>query len=339
MWRVADLFCGAGGFSEGFRQEGFKIAFAVDNWNPAFRTFKDNHPGAEVIRRDIEQLDSSVLPRVEVVIGSPPCTPFSYSNSRNRSEPSIGLRLIERFLEAVEAMRPKVWVMENVPPVARHLKPSHESGEKLAMAILNAANYGVPQRRTRLFYGDFPPPRATYADPLELGQLPENQANLCRPWRTMGEVLRKLPEQTSPVCGKVQDPLYEGICMEARNLTSHFHSTYLSLHELERNRRQKTQHPWFGRMRFPDDLNRPARTIQATQIPGARETIVVPVYLNDSVSYRRLTVRECASLQSFPITYKFRGESPRTKYRLVGNAVPPLLARAIAAAIRKKSNL
>jgi DNA (cytosine-5)-methyltransferase 1 len=89
-------------------------------------------------------------------------------------------------------------------------------------------------------------------------------------------------------------------------------------------------------MRFPDDLNRPARTIQATQIPGARETIVVPVVSEGSVWYRRLTVRECASLQSFPINYTFCAESVSAKYRLVGNAVPPLLAQAIASAIQER---
>lgn len=339
MWRVTDLFCGAGGFSEGFRQRGFKIVLGVDNWGSAARTFKENHPDSEVIKRDVLTLDPSVLPKVEVVIGSPPCTSFSYSNNRGRSNPSAGVRLIERFLELVEAMRPKVWVMENVPPAAHHLKLGHQSEGKPVMALVNAADYGVPQRRLRLFFGEFPKPIPTHGDSLQPQQLPRDDGVLRKPWRTMGEVLARLPSHMSPLTGEVQDPLYEGVRIEARKLGDHFHSTCLSSHQLERNRRQKTCHPWFGRMRFPDDLNRPARTIQATQIPGARETIVIPLVSEGGVLYRRLTVRECASLQSFPITYRFRAESVRAKYRLVGNAVPPLLARAIASAIREEFDL
>jgi DNA (cytosine-5)-methyltransferase 1 len=336
VWSVADFFCGAGGFSEGFRQRGFKIALAVDNSDCAIRTFEANHPDAEVIKRDVLMLDSSVLPKAEVVIGSPPCSSFSYSNNRNRSNPSAGLRLIGRFLELVETIRPKVWVMENVPPAAHYLGLDQQSVGRPTMTIVNAADYGVPQKRLRLFYGDFPLPTPTHSDSTKWEHLSDGERVSRKPWRTMGEILGRLPNQRSPIAGEVEDPIYEGIRVRTRTLKDHFHSTCLSAHELERNHRQKTRHPWFGRMQFPDDLNRPARTIQATQIPGARETIVVPLVTDGGIVYRRLTVRECASLQSFPITYTFRAESVRTKYRLVGNAVPPLLAQAIASAIQER---
>ena len=121
MWKVADLFCGAGGFSEGFRQMGFEISFALDHWKPAVRTFRKNHPHAEGIEEDAVCVDPSILPRVDVVIGSPPCSPFSYSNGKKQISLGLGLSLVRRFVEFVEEMRPRVWFMENVPPIKRFL--------------------------------------------------------------------------------------------------------------------------------------------------------------------------------------------------------------------------
>src|SRR5947207_14980346 len=121
MWKVADLFCGAGGFSEGFRQMGFEISFALDHWKPAVRTFRKNHPHAEVIEEDAFCVDPSILPRVDVVIGSPPCSPFSYSNGKKQISLGLALSLVRRFVEFVEEMRPRVWFMENVPPIKRFL--------------------------------------------------------------------------------------------------------------------------------------------------------------------------------------------------------------------------
>ncbi len=335
MWRVADLFCGAGGFSEGFREVGFEIGFAIDWWKPAVRTFRENHPRTEVIEENAFCVDPSILPRVDVVIGSPPCSPFSYSNGTRGANLGLGLKLIKRFVEFVDEMHPRVWLMENVPPTKRFLnavRPPRAHGDNNVVdTVLNAADFGVPQRRRRLFWGNIPIPKPTHAcsgSPLSESM---DQSDT-RPWRKMGPVLQALPDPKGPLKGEVLDPLH-GVRITTGRLTEHFHSTSLTLHQMRRNRNQKTRHPWCGRMGFPDDMDSPARTITATQIPGARETIVIPFSTGDEIWYRRLTVRECATLQSFPITYRFVGKSLDTKYRLVGNAVPPLLSRAIASAI------
>src|SRR3989344_4366378 len=83
--RVCDFFCGAGGFSEGFRQKGFRIVFALDIWKPAIDTHALNHPGCRHAQMDIKELDSaekidSIVPDTEIIIGSPPCVAFCYSN-------------------------------------------------------------------------------------------------------------------------------------------------------------------------------------------------------------------------------------------------------------------
>ena len=97
---VADFFCGAGGFSEGFRQEGFDVVFALDNWKPAIDTHELNHPECKSSLTDILTLDTpkkidEAIPDVDVIIGSPPCVSFSGSNKAGKADKSLGIQLIE----------------------------------------------------------------------------------------------------------------------------------------------------------------------------------------------------------------------------------------------------
>jgi DNA (cytosine-5)-methyltransferase 1 len=83
--KVADFFCGAGGFSEGFRQKGFNVVFALDNWKPAIETHHLNHPESNSVLMNILELDTpekidKIVPDTEVIVGSPPCISFSNSN-------------------------------------------------------------------------------------------------------------------------------------------------------------------------------------------------------------------------------------------------------------------
>ena len=84
---VIDLYCGAGGFSEGFRQMGFDVIYAVDNWNPAIEAHKLNQPETKTMKADIETLDPKLFPRPDVIIGGPPCTEFSgFEEGRRRRQ-------------------------------------------------------------------------------------------------------------------------------------------------------------------------------------------------------------------------------------------------------------
>lgn len=111
----ADLFCGAGGFSEGFRQAGFRVTNALDIWAPAVLTHEKNQPETEAIRADILSFDPERLGPVDVLIGSPPCTEFSFANRGGNGDVEAGMRLVYRFLRFVYELRPRWWVMENVP--------------------------------------------------------------------------------------------------------------------------------------------------------------------------------------------------------------------------------
>jgi DNA (cytosine-5)-methyltransferase 1 len=135
--------------------------------------------------------------------------------------------------------------------------------------------------------------------------------------------------------GSAHDPCYD-IELPESKLTDHFMDTRLNQEEIEINRKSKTDHSWYGRMAFPDPLDRPARTVMATQTGISRETLVIEWKNQGRSCYRRPTIRECASFQSFPISYQFWGSTAQTRYKLVGNAVPPLLASALARGILLK---
>ena len=103
--RVADFFCGTGGFSEGFRQAGFEICFAVDRWEPAINTYKANKPGCTVLKDDIIRISTlpdeefhRLIPDAEVIIGSPPCVAFSSSNKSGKGDKEMGINLLKAYL-------------------------------------------------------------------------------------------------------------------------------------------------------------------------------------------------------------------------------------------------
>ncbi len=336
---VGDFFCGAGGFSEGFRQAGFDVSWGVDNWDPAVRTFGKNFPQAESLKCDVDNLDPENLERVDVVIGSPPCTHFSTANRGGNGDKRLGFQLVRRYFELVMALRPKYWVMENVPPLNRTLETElqddsiHLRKGVLAVprrSVLVASSYGTPQDRRRLFSGNYPVP--------EQGASPAS-----RPLLTLGNVLSVFPDpcEGMPSASRTyMDPLYADITRPETELRDHFEDTKfrISADDLEHSRLQKEEHPWGGRMDWPDRLDRPSRTITATRTTSSRSTIVIdcPHHSDGLRHYRGLTLRECASVQGFPTTYQFWADSLAAKEALVGNAVAPPVARSIAHAILRE---
>ena len=161
--RVLDLFCGAGGLSWGFRMLGFDMCWGLDYWNPAVDTFRANHPKTKVYQVDITKVDNSRLREwfkgVSVIVGGPPCQGFSTAGKRALDDPRN--ELVKEFLRVVRVLLPDAFVMENVEGFTNFNKgvlvlELIEEFEKLnyglTYGVLDAVNYGVPQRRKRFFF-------------------------------------------------------------------------------------------------------------------------------------------------------------------------------------------
>jgi DNA (cytosine-5)-methyltransferase 1 len=320
--RAIDLYAGIGGWSLGLGLAGIEVIRSYDWWQPAIDTHNRNH-GGKAFATDIRTLDLDTLPQdISLVVGSPPCTQFSYANRGGNGDLADGLKDLVRFFEIVERLQPKYWVMENVPRVAdvlrhaftdpdhplyrfRHLDPT--------ITVLDLSHYGTPQARRRCIAGILP---------FEL--LESYRARLTK--RTLGEVVSALSAQS------VVDPVW-GVELDHGSLTEMEREPPLGAEELRMNREAKLYHPVYNNMSFPDDPTAPSRTVTATCTRVSRESIVIEDPAMPG-TYRRLTIRERGCLQGFPITYQFFGRSFAEKAKMIGNAIPPPFTYLVAAAAK-----
>lgn len=317
VYRALDFYSGVGGWSLGLKMAGMDVVQSYEWWDKANRTncINNGHTTEEV---DIRKLPLALLPGdIDIVVGSPPCVEFSFSNRGGSGDISDGLKDIEKFLEVVDFLKPEFWAMENVPRVASILAKELMPGGSLKkfnhlkpkIQILDVCEWGVPQQRKRCIAGNF-----------DFDLLFSYRTR--SPRRTLGDVVRSLADDP------ITDPIYD-FSISKSDLRDHICEEFLSPEEERMNREMKSFHPVYNNMAFPDSLDRPGRTVTATCTRVSRESIVI----GDSKKFRRLTVRERASLQSFPITYQFFGESHSQKLRMVGNAVPPLFTYHLAHAM------
>lgn len=360
---VIDFFCGAGGFSEGFKQKGFKIIEGYDHWKPAIDTYNHNFSTKSKVKNILEFLDSiddiENLENTDVIIGSPPCVSFSSSNKSGKSDKSLGLELIQSFLRIVAVKKHqqnsvlKGWFMENVVNSKKYLKdvytfedlnlvnwakqnkinPKSEALNLLDnTVIINSADYGSFQARKRAVSGEiihenkFIIPQATHC---------ETPNPKLKKWNTLGKLLSKMPPPNKEKSLEViKDPIYTQVSIKLNNLTDHFYDSGLYRSEWRQSKEHKVNHYCMGRMSFPENLNRPSRTITATKSGTSREALIYKSEYNRSGNgeYRSPTVREAASIMGFPFTYQFSG-SINSKWRLVGNAVCPSVSRALASEV------
>ena len=188
-----DLFCGCGGFSYGFQQAGFDMVLGIDMWKDATVTYQHNFPNACVINDDITNISADdILSRlgmnaddIDVIIGGPPCQGFSVSGKRMIDDPRN--KLYKSFVGLVDQIRPKVFVMENVPGLIRLfggkvkeqvLNDFSSLGYRVKVQQLSSDDYGVPQQRKRVFFvgvndekiskiNEFEFPKAEYGDGMK----------------------------------------------------------------------------------------------------------------------------------------------------------------------------
>lgn len=367
---VIDFFCGAGGFSEGFRQSDFKVIAGYDNWQPAIDTFNHNFDLTSTIKNildfeeSIEEINS--LPDTDVIIGSPPCVSFSSSNISGKADKKSGVRLTLIFLRVVAVKKYqknstlKAWFMENVSNSRNYLsdyytfkdlglaqwaKDNRYSPDKKAIIlqnnqpIINSADYGTCQTRKRAISGEIIKekqlvvPEPTYS---------ELEGSGLQSWKTLKVIKEGLPNPASRFNNKpIRDVLYPEIIIRSNQLTDHFYDNGLYKNEWKQSEFLKINHPFMGKMSFPEDEDKPSRTVLATKSGQSRESLI---YRSEhrrkgDGEYRTPTIREAASIMGFPITFQFLGASLNTKWRLVGNAVCPPVSRAFACLLREKLGL
>ena len=356
---VIDFFCGAGGFSEGFRQKGFKIILGIDHWKPAIDTYNYNF-NLKCEPKNILEFSNSIteienLPNSDIIIGSPPCVSFSSSNKSGNADKSLGVELTKTFLRviAVKKHQPnsilKAWFMENVINSKKHLQKTYtfkdlglkewaENNKIIPSsvaidlndntAIINSADYGSLQERKRVISGEIIKtgklviPETTHSKDLVQGK----QKHL-----SIKNFKCNFPHPFSKSTDRdIIDPQYK-VKIAQSQLTDHFYDTGIYKVEWKFSKYLKNNHPFMGRMSFPENENKPSRTITATKIANSRESIIYKseVKRTGDGEYRLPTVREASIIMGFPITYQFIG-SENNKWRLVGNAVCCSVSRAFA---------
>ena len=279
------------------QQAGFDMALGIDMWKDAIVTYKHNFPNACVINEDITSISSDdILSKlnmsaddIDVIIGGPPCQGFSVSGKRMIDDPRN--KLYKSFVGLVDEIRPKVFVMENVPGLIRLfggkvkeqvLYDFSSLGYRVKVQQLSSDDYGVPQQRKRVFFvgvneKKIPPnvkfefPKAEYGD----GK---------KPYITCKEVIAMVPDGGN----------YKDLPIELQNT-------------------RKVHIAW-------------------TRMNSAKPCFTIDTGHNHHFHYKENrvpTVRESARIQSFPDKFEFIGIKT-SQLKQVGNAVPPLMAKAIA---------
>lgn len=360
---VIDFFCGAGGFSEGFRQMGFDIVKGYDYWQPAIDTYNHNFGTNSEKRNILDFMDVKhikELPDTKIILGSPPCVSFSSSNNSGKADKSMGVQLTECFLRIVAVKKHKegsvleAWFMENVINSRKYLKPVY-TFEDLSLSdwansnglapnmiaivlegntqIINSADFGSIQARKRVISGEIIG-EGKFICPNPTNSNKPSQS--LKKYKTIREMKRLLPSPFSKRNNSpIKDPQYN-LVVQQEFLTDHFYDTGIYSVDAKFSKHWKTNHPYMGKMSFPENEDKPSRTITATRIANSRESIIYKSEVNrkGDGEYRLPTVREAATIMGFPITYQFKG-SEYTKWRLIGNAVCASVSRALAKEVLK----
>jgi DNA (cytosine-5)-methyltransferase 1 len=356
---VVDLFCGAGGVSEGFRQAGFHVLAGVDYDRRAGETFAATHPKAtfiggriqDVTVKDILAATSLRSGELDVLVGGPPCQGYSvYNHGRGVHDPRAGL--FHEYLRIVDGLKPRWLVMENVSGLTSIAdgRIIHEIkqgmgrlGYVVDWRILKAEQYGVPQERRRIVFI-----ANRIGAPIQFPE-PTHGPGL-KPHVTIWDAISDLPALTNggkevpehyacPPMNAYQQELRRG----ADRLTNHAAGRLSPVNEV------RMKHiPSGGSWRdipfhlLPAGMQRAKRSDHTKRYGRPRKTDLSCTILTKCDVHwgayihpeqdRAISVREAARLQSFPDWFEFRG-SRTEQYVQVGNAVPPLLGRAVAQAL------
>ncbi len=334
--KVIDLFCGCGGLSQGFIEANYNVILGIDHWKDAIETFNYNHKDSRGLVADLMNIDPQEIStkydikKVDLIIGGPPCQGFSIAGKRIIEDERN--HLYKSFLRFVEYFKPKAFLMENVPNILsmgggaiknQILKDFESIGYKISYAKLLASDFSVPQNRRRAFFVglkndlefEFPEPKTS-----------ENKV-------TSGEAISDLPKNSLKDGSQYTIKAQSAFQKEMRN-----RNKVVFNHQIT-NHRDKTVEiiamvPDGGNYKdLPKELHNTRKVnIAWTRLNSKKPSFTIDTGHRHHFHYefnRVPTVRESARLQSFRDDFIFCG-SKTSQYKQVGNAVPPLMAKAIA---------
>lgn len=320
---LVSLFSGAGGMDLGFNKAGFNVIWANEYDKEIWETYKRNHT-CMLDTRDIRLIKSSDIPDCDGIIGGPPCQSWSEAGAQRGINDDRG-KLFYEFIRILTDKQPKFFVAENVSgmladkhkhAVENILKMFNEAGYNINIKLLNAKNYGVPQDRKRVFYVGL---RKDLEVQFEYPKEAHKKYNLV-------DAIWDLKEYAIPALNGNKTNGDKCYIFNHEYMTGGFSSIYMSRNRvrtwdepsftIQAGGRHAPIHPQAPKMMFIDYNNR-------VFVPGKEHL------------YRRLSVRECARIQTFPDDFKFYYNDISNGYKMVGNAVPVRLAFYVALAVKK----
>jgi DNA (cytosine-5)-methyltransferase 1 len=311
-YKVISLFSGCGGLDLGFEQKNFSVIWANEYDSKIHATYTANFPHTVLNISDIKSLSASCVPNADGIIGGPPCQSWSIGGNQQGFNDPRGL-LFKNYVQLVNDKKPKFFVAENVPGLitanAGHFALSQLQDYNIETHILDAVHFGVPQTRKRAFLIGF-------RKDCILSDSIAAPAPVLSPAATLRDAIWDLKDNVGDPSVPNHDFLKSG-----------YSPRYLS-----RNRVRSWDEPSF---------TIPASGRHVPLHPQANKMIKIStdIFKFDERTihlYRRLSVRECARIQTFPDSFVFDYENILDGYKMVGNAVPVNLAAAIADYVRQK---
>lgn len=316
--KIVSLFSGAGGLDLGFEQAGFIVAWANEYDSSIWRTFEHNFKHSVLDKRSIVEIPSSDIPDAFGIIGGPPCQSWSEAGSQRGINDNRG-KLFYEYIRILRDKQPLFFLAENVSGI---LHPQHkyafesilkefaDVGYNVTYDLLNANDYGTPQERWRvIIIGYHKKSGLSFSPPSALAQKP-----------VLKDAIYDLRK------AKAAKPMNKahGDALEVPNheyMTGGFSTIYMSRNRvrswdepsftIQAGGRHAPMHPQAPKMKFIEQNVR-------VFVPGKEHL------------YRRLSVRECARIQSFPDDFIFKYDHVADGYKMVGNAVPVSFARHLA---------
>lgn len=355
--KAVDLFCGCGGISVGLRNAGFNVIAGIDIEKKYLASFKHNFPDAFALNTDITKVSASEFMKqigisvgeLDLLVGGPPCQGFSKNVPRkNRFLEDPKNLLVKSFLDYCEVMQPKMILMENVAEMKGGFEEAYsneiisrleEQGYTITSAVLNSADYGVPQRRRRAFFManrfgvKFNIPTPTHSKRAQKEESLFDYPNHITVWDAISDLpsvehgsgLEETQYQTKPQTS------YQELMRDNLPTVKNHIARKLASKQYERLASIK---PGQGHNDLPDHLKTKGgysgaygRLTWDMVAPTITRWVFHPGSgrWGHPIDIRTLTIREVARIQSFPDSYEFVGSYTDQSGQL-GNAVPPLLA-------------